>query len=43
VQLSDKYEGDFTAENEAYFINFVKLVSISLENAWELRNERKPS
>jgi len=41
VQLSDKYEGDFTEEDEQYFIQFVQLISTALENAWELRNLRK--
>jgi GAF domain-containing protein len=38
VQLSDKYEGDFTEEDEQHFLRFVTLVSQALESAWELRN-----
>jgi GAF domain-containing protein len=41
LQLSDKYEGEFTAEDEKYFISFAKLVSETLEALWEVRNLRK--
>ncbi len=41
VQLSDKYEGDFTEEDEKYFIKFVELVSATLEALWDARNLRK--
>ena len=41
IQLSDKYEGDFTAEDEAVFIRFVALVSATLEAHWEVRNLKK--
>jgi GAF domain-containing protein len=40
-QLSDKYQGDFTAQDEQRFVQFVKLVSIALEALWDLRNARK--
>lgn len=43
LQLSDKYEGDFTAEDEEEFVRFAELLSISLEALWALRNERKRS
>src|SRR5574341_1634982 len=38
IQLSDKYEGDFTAEDERRFVNFAHLISMHLETLWELRN-----
>lgn len=41
MQLSDKYEGDFTEEDESYFCQFVALASTALENAWKLRNLKK--
>jgi GAF domain-containing protein len=41
LQLSDKYEGEFTAEDEQHFISFAKLVSETLEALWEVRNLRK--
>jgi GAF domain-containing protein len=41
LQLSDKYEGDFTAEDERQFVAFAGLVSTHLEALWELRNSRK--
>ncbi|MBD2105272.1 GAF domain-containing protein [Leptolyngbya sp. FACHB-261] len=40
-QLSDKYEGDFTEEDEKHFIKFAELVSSTLEALWEVRNLRK--
>ncbi|MCU0493707.1 MAG: GAF domain-containing protein [Chloroflexaceae bacterium] len=41
IQLSDKYEGDFSAEDEQTFLQFVGLVAMTLEALWELRNARK--
>jgi hypothetical protein len=41
LQLSDKYEGEFTEEDEKYFISFAKLVSDTLEALWEVRNLQK--
>lgn len=41
LQLSDKYEGDFTAEDEQQFVAFADLVSTHLEALWDLRNARK--
>jgi PAS domain S-box-containing protein len=34
IQLTDKYEGDFTAEDEALLIQLARLASVALENAW---------
>ncbi len=33
IQLSDKYEGEFTAEDETIMIQFAQLASIAIENA----------
>lgn len=41
LQLSDKYEGEFTEEDEKHFISFAKLVSETLEALWNVRNLRK--
>jgi GAF domain-containing protein len=41
LQLSDKYEGEFTAEDEKQVIAFAELVSLHLVTLWELRNLRK--
>lgn len=41
AQLSDKYEGEFTADDEAVFVGMVKLVSITLEALWTNRMLRK--
>lgn len=41
LQLSDKYEGDFTEEDEKQFVAFAGLVSTHLEALWDLRNSRK--
>ena len=43
IQLSDKYDGEFTAEDERMFVQFAQLISIHLETLWELRNVRKAS
>jgi GAF domain-containing protein len=40
LQLSDKYEGDFTADNEKQFVAFAGLLSTHLEALWDLRNAR---
>ena len=41
VQLSDRYEGEFTAQDEQELVRFVDLLSLTLEALWELRNARK--
>jgi GAF domain-containing protein len=41
LQLSDKYEGDFTEEDEKNFVAFAKLISAALEAHWEVRNLKK--
>ena len=41
IQLSDKYEGEFTAEDERKFVQFAHLISMHLETLWELRNLQK--
>jgi GAF domain-containing protein len=41
LQLSDKYEGEFTEADEAHFVLFAELVSGALEALWEVRNLRK--
>jgi hypothetical protein len=41
LQLSDKYEGEFTEEDEQHFLSFAKLVSETLEALWYVRNLRK--
>ena len=41
LQLSDKYEGEFTEEDEKHFISFATLVSETLEALWNVRNLRK--
>lgn len=40
-QLSDKYEGDFTEEDERSFVQLAGLVSLALEALWEVRNLKK--
>lgn len=39
IQLSDKYEGDFTEEDEAILVRLAKMASIAAENA-QLQDER---
>ncbi|HZF69008.1 MAG TPA: GAF domain-containing protein [Gemmatirosa sp.] len=41
LQLSDRYDGDFTAEDERVFVQFAELVSSALEALWDVRNLRK--
>jgi GAF domain-containing protein len=41
LQLSDKYEGEFTEEDEQHFISFAKIVSEALEALWGVRNLQK--
>lgn len=41
IQLSDKVDGDFTQADENLFNNFTKLVALSLDKSWELRNIKK--
>ncbi len=43
IQLSDRADGDFTQEDEALFTDFTRLVTLSLEKSWELRNLKKKS
>lgn len=40
-QLSDKYVGDFTAQDEQRFMQLTKLVAIALEALWNVRNAHK--
>jgi GAF domain-containing protein len=41
LQLSDKEDGDFTAEDERRLVQFARLVSLALEALWDVRNLRK--
>ena len=41
LQLSDKYEGEFTEADEANFVQFTDVLSLSLDALWTLRNLRK--
>lgn len=41
LQLSDKYEGEFSAEDERQVVQFAHLLSMYLETLWELRNLQK--
>jgi GAF domain-containing protein len=41
LQLSDKYEGEFTAEDEQQFLCFSQLVTTTLEALWNVRNLKK--
>jgi len=41
LQLSDRYEAEFTAEDERHFTAFAALVSEALEALWDVRNLRK--
>lgn len=41
LQLSDKYAGEFTAEDEHNLVRFASLLSITLEALWDVRNLRK--
>jgi signal transduction histidine kinase len=34
VQLSDKYEGEFTAEDEAICVELAQVASVAIENVW---------
>ncbi len=43
LQLSDKQDGEFTAEDERQVIQFASLVSLALEALWEVRNLQKRS
>lgn len=40
-QLSDKYEGEFTAVDEQHFIKLTELTSQALEALWDKRNLEK--
>jgi len=40
-QLSDKYEGEFTEQDEAHFLALTALVSINLEALWTIRTLKK--
>jgi GAF domain-containing protein len=41
LQLSDKYEGEFSAEDEHNVAKFAELLSMTLEALWALRNLQK--
>lgn len=41
LQLSDKYEGEFTAEDEHNVAKFAELLSMTLEALWSVRNLQK--
>ena len=41
LQLSDKYEGEFTAADEAHFVQFAQLILALLDARWEIRNLKK--
>jgi GAF domain-containing protein len=41
IQLSDKYEGEFTPEDEQQLVAFTTLVGRALESFWEVRTLRK--
>lgn len=41
LQLSDKYEGEFSEADEAHFVQFAGLVSAALEALWDVRNMEK--
>ncbi|MBC7923386.1 MAG: GAF domain-containing protein [Ferruginibacter sp.] len=41
LQLSDKYDGEFTEADEKQFTRFAELVSITLEALWQVRNLQK--
>lgn len=41
LQLSDKYAGEFSAQDEQQLVDFAKLVSTALEALWEIRNLKK--
>ena len=43
LQLSDKYEGDYSKADEVSLEQFAALVSEALEALWEVRNLRKGS
>jgi GAF domain-containing protein len=44
IQLSDKYEGDFTEEDEAVLVQLAQMASIAIENVRsESRKMRRPS
>jgi GAF domain-containing protein len=40
-QLSDKYEGDFTAEDEKHFVKLAALTLNNLDALWQVRNLQK--
>lgn len=41
LQLSDRYEGEFTEQDEADLVAFARLISIALGALWDVRNLRK--
>ncbi|MER3554380.1 MAG: hypothetical protein C4331_08520 [Meiothermus sp.] len=41
LQLSDKYESEFSEADEAHFVQFAGLVSAALEALWDVRNRKK--
>jgi GAF domain-containing protein len=42
-QLSDKYEGDFTAADEVEFTKLAELVSVALDALWQVHDQQMPS
>jgi GAF domain-containing protein len=38
IQLSDRYSGEFTADDEAVLTGLARLVSAALEALWDVRN-----
>jgi hypothetical protein len=40
IQLSDKYDGEFTEEDEAALAQIAHIVSIAVENRWRWRREQ---
>ena len=41
LQLSDKYTGEFTEDDERQFVRFAELVSLTLEALWQVRTLKK--
>jgi GAF domain-containing protein len=39
--LSDRYDGEFTAEDERHVVAFAALVSDALEALWDVGNPRR--
>ena len=41
IQLSDKYEGDFSKDDEEQFSQYTQSLCIAIEALWQVRNLRK--